>query len=237
MASMPEVNHVTEIAPMPQGDIRLKQQKLSGHHFVSVFDFASGFYAVKVNENSRPYTVFYIEGRGYFWYARMPFGLTGAPSTFAHMTATHLHDLLMANIMELFVDDGGTAADTFDGMVTRLCRIFTHVRERKLSLSAAKSQFFMTEAVFAGGLVGPDGVLPDPAKLTAIVDWEKPQDALNLASFLGITGHFQDLIKNYALLGSEVSNYLPTAQKLHTDKLCLHTYSNQAGRKNMIKPS
>jgi hypothetical protein len=178
----------------------LKQQKLSGHHFVSVFDFASGFYAVKIHEESCPYITFYVEGRGYFWYAKMPFGLTGAPSTFAHMTATHLQDLLTDKVMELFVDDGGTAADTFDDMTTKLRCISTRVRERKLSLSAAKSQFFMTEAIFVGGRVGPSGVLPDLTKLTAIVDWAKPQDALNLASFLGITGHFRDLVKNYARL-------------------------------------
>src|SRR5882724_4370111 len=185
---------------MPQGDIRLKQQKLSGHRFVSVFDFASGFYAVKIHEESCPYIAFYVEGWGHFWYAKMPFGLMGAPSTFAHMTATHIHNLLTNEVMELFVDDGGTAANSFDDMAARLRCIFTRVRERKLSLSAAKSQFFMTEAVFVGGRVGPKGVLPDLTKLTAIVDWHKPQDALNLASFLGLTGHFHDLIKNYVKL-------------------------------------
>ena len=185
---------------MPQGDIQLKQKKLSGHCFVLVFDFASDFYAVKIHEESRPYVAFYMEGRGYFWYAKMPFRLTGAPSTFAHMTATHLHDLLTDEVMELFVDDGGTAADSFDDMAAKLHCIFTRVRERKLSLSAAKSQFFMMEAVFAGGCIGPKGVLPDLTKLTAIVDWDKPQDALNLTSFLGLTGHFQDLIKDYARL-------------------------------------
>jgi hypothetical protein len=195
-----EVNRVTEIAAMPQGDIRLKQQKLSGHRFVSVFDFASGFYAVTIDEESRPYIAFYVEGRGYFWYAKMPFGLTGAPSTFAHMTATHMHDLLTKEVMELFVDDGGAAANSFGDMMSRLRCIFTRVRERKLSLSAAKSQFFMTEAIFVGGRVGPNGVLPDLTKLTAIVDWAKPQNALNLSSFLGLTGHFRDLIKNYARL-------------------------------------
>jgi hypothetical protein len=55
-----EVNRVTEIVAMPQGDIRLKQQKLSGHRFVSVFDFASGFYAVKIQEESHPYIAFYV---------------------------------------------------------------------------------------------------------------------------------------------------------------------------------
>ena len=165
-----EVNKLTKIAPMPQGDIRTKQQRLSGHRWVSIFDFTAGFYAVEVAEESRPYTAFYVEGRGYFWYAKMPFGLTGAPSTFAHMTAQHLHDLLAQEIMELFVDDGGAAADTFEEMMTKLVTIFGRIRERKLSLSASKSKLFMTTAVFAGATVGPKGVQPDLAKLTAVVN-------------------------------------------------------------------
>ena len=62
------INKVTKIAPMPQGDIQAKQQRLSGHRWVSGFDFTSGFYAVTVDPESCPYTVFYMEGRGYFWY-------------------------------------------------------------------------------------------------------------------------------------------------------------------------
>ena len=123
------INCVTEIVPMPWGDIQLKQQKLSGHCYVSVFDFASGFYAVTIHKESHPYITFYVEGRGYFWYAKMPFGLTGAPLTFAHMTATHLHDLLTDEVMELFVDDGEIAVDSFDNIMMRLCHIFTRVWE------------------------------------------------------------------------------------------------------------
>ena len=125
-----EVNKVPEIAAMPQGDIRLKQQRLSGHHYISIFDFTSGFYAVKVDKESCPYTGFYIEGHGYFWYVRMPFGLTGVPLTFAHMTATHLHDLLNDGVMELFMDNGSAAADTFKDMLSKLQQILTHVQEQ-----------------------------------------------------------------------------------------------------------
>jgi transposase InsO family protein len=193
-----QINKVTQVAPMPQGDIRSKQQRLSGHRWVSTFDFAAGFYAVLVDPESRPYTAFYVEGWGYFWYKRMPFGLTGAPSTFAHMTGQHLYDLLVAEVLELFVDDGGTAADVFSEMMDKLRRIFTRVRERGLSLSPSKSKFFMTTAEFAGATVGPNGVQPDLSKLTAIVNWKAPTNALNLSSFLGLTGWFRDLIKDYA---------------------------------------
>lgn len=32
------------------------------------------------------------------------------------MTATRMHELIVNETMELFVDDGGTAADTFEEM-------------------------------------------------------------------------------------------------------------------------
>jgi hypothetical protein len=128
----------------------------------------------------------------------MPFGLTGAPSTFAHMTATRLRELIVDGVTELFVDDGGTAADTFNEMMGKLLKIFTLVWKHNLSLSASKCEFFMTKMVFAGATVWPLGVQPDLSKLTAIVNWKIPEDALALAGFLGLTGWFLDLILGYA---------------------------------------
>ena len=193
-----QINKVTKIAPTPQGDIRAKQQRLSGHRWVSRFDFTAGFYAVSVDPESRPYTAFYVEGRGYFWYKCMPFGLTGAPSTFAHMTATRMHEPTATGVMELFVDDGGKAVDTFEEMMEKLTKIFTLIRKHNLSLSASKCEFFMTTMVFAGASVGPMGVQPDLSKLTAIVNWKTPEDAMALAGFLGLTGWFRNLVLGYA---------------------------------------
>lgn len=202
------VNKVTEITPMPQGSIREKQQALSGHDWICLFDFASGFYACEVARESRLYTAFYVEGKGYFWCSRMPFGLTGAPSTFADMTAKALADLLGDGTMQLFVDDGGAAADDFETMFEKTTRILQRVRKRHLSLSASKSEFFVSEGIFAGAKVSKEGVTVDPAKLTAIVDWKQPPDALNLASFVGLTGHFRDLIRNYAKIEGPLRNLL-----------------------------
>ena len=193
-----ELNKITQIPAVQHGDIRAKQQRLSGHTYVSVFDFAAGFYAIEVPDEWRPYLAFYVEGMGYFWYERMAMGLTGAPSTFTVAIAERLHRLMADNTLELFVDDGGCAADTFTEMVDKLRRVFNECREHKLSLSPSKSRFFMNETVFAGATVGPQGVQPDIAKLSAIINWKQPSDALNLSSFLGLTGHFRDLIKDYA---------------------------------------
>jgi hypothetical protein len=58
------LNKVTHVFPMPQGDIRTKQRQLSGHRWVHGFDFASGFYAVSIPDESRPYLAYYIEEEG-----------------------------------------------------------------------------------------------------------------------------------------------------------------------------
>jgi hypothetical protein len=94
-----EVNKHTKVAPMPQGDIHVKQHRLSRHQYISVIDFASGFYAVEIDHNLRPYTAFYIKGLGHFWYVRMPFGLTGALTPFTTITTIHLHDLIADKVL------------------------------------------------------------------------------------------------------------------------------------------
>ena len=205
------LNKVTQVFPMPQGDIRTKQQRLSGHRWVHGFDFASGFYAVTIPEEYRPYLAFYVEGRGFQTQKRMPFGLTGAPSTFAYITAEKLGDVLAALALELFVDDGGMAGDDFDEMLKRTRLFFERVRATGLSLSAKKSEFFRSSMIFAGSRVSIDGVQADGAKLAAVFDWRQPPDLLNLSSFLGLTGFFRDLIKGYARLAQPLSDLLRAA--------------------------
>ena len=118
------LNKVIHMFPMPQGDIHTKQQRLSGHRWVHGFNFASGFYMVTIPEESRPYLAFYVKGHGFNTQKQMPFGLTGTPSTFAHVTAKNLGDILAPLALELFVDDGGMAGNEFDEMLDRTRQFF-----------------------------------------------------------------------------------------------------------------
>ena len=70
-------------------------------------------------EESQPYTCFYVEGRGFFCYQHMPFGLTGSPSTFGDTTAIMMGDLVGV-ICEMFIDDNGIAGDNFEEKMSRL---------------------------------------------------------------------------------------------------------------------
>lgn len=138
----------------------------------------------------------------------MPFGLTGAPSTFAHVTADKLGDLLASLELELFVDDGGMAGDEFEEMLGHTVVFLECVHATRMSLSGKKSMFFTTEMVFAGSKVRPDSVQADNTKLTVVVDWRQPPDLLNLSSFLSLTSYFRDLVKGYAKMAQPLSDLL-----------------------------
>ena len=184
-----KLNEVTQVLPMPQGDIHAKQQAVSGHRWISLFDFATGFHTVKIAKESRPYTAFYAENRGYFVYHHTPFGLTGAPSYFNEVTGKALHGLV-GTMLQLFVDNGAMAGDVFVDKLANLHTFFTRCREEHLSLSPQKSKLFMSEVVFTRECVGTNGIRGDLTKLTAVVNWQKPTMIQNLEAFLGLTGYF-----------------------------------------------
>lgn len=169
-----QLNKVTEVVPMIQGDILAKQQNVSGHHYISTFNFTAGYYAVEVSEQWQPYLAFYMEGQGYFWYKRMPMGITGAPTAFCEVLVARLHNLLVTYFMELFMDDGGCTAGTFKDMIDKLTIIFTRFRECGFSIAPWKTKFCILETKFAGGTIGQEGIKPDLTKLMVIVNWPRP---------------------------------------------------------------
>jgi hypothetical protein len=70
----------------------------------------------------------------------------------------------------------------------------------------------MTEVVFAGERGGRDGIKADLSKLTAVINWTRPTTIQNLEAFLGLTGYFRPLIKNYSLLEKPLKDLANTLQ-------------------------
>jgi hypothetical protein len=134
--------------------------------------------------------MFFVENRGYFAYQQMPFGVTGGPSEFRHVMGECFYNLIAAAMLELFVDDGGMASDSFEEGLKKLYALLNCIRQEKMSLSLSKLKLFMVEAVFAGSQVGLQGVSPDSTKLTAIRDWPIPEDMSHLEGFPGLTSYF-----------------------------------------------
>jgi len=199
------LNKATQIPPFPQGDLKAKQEFAAGHRWASVIDFSAGYYAVPLDDESVPYVAFYVEGRGYYVYLRMPFGLTGAPATFCEMVAIALEDMIGRELVN-WMDDICLPGDDFYVKMANLRRFFIRCRDQGLSLSPSKTKLFFTDVLFAGAMVGPNGIKPNLDKVAAVANWPVPQDVQELMRFLGLMNYFRRLICNYARIAQPLSD-------------------------------
>lgn len=183
------LNKNTQVPPFPQGNLYLKQQRMAGKRWTSGIDFAAGYYAVRVAEESIPYTAFYVEGRGYYAYRRMPFGLTGAPTTFCEMVSQALDDMIGCEL-ETWMNDICLSGSNFTLKMKDLRKFFERCRDRKLSLAPSKCKLFQSKVLFAGAKLSANGVGHNSKKVEAVLNWPTPANALELLGFLGLTNTY-----------------------------------------------
>ena len=172
-----------------------------------VIDFAAGYYAVSLDDESVPYTAFYVEGRGYYVYLRMPFGLTGALTTFQELIAIALNNMIGWELVR-WMDDICLPGDVFEVKLKNLHKFFERCRQKKLSLAPAKTKLFMTEVLFAGATIRSEGIKLNLDKVVAVVNWPEPKDIQDLMAFLVLTGYFLRLIKDYARIADPLTDLL-----------------------------
>ncbi|KAF8749003.1 hypothetical protein RHS01_10377 [Rhizoctonia solani] len=206
------VNRYTQVKPFPMGDLFAKQQAVAGHKYISVMDLHAGFHAIPIAPESVPYTGFHVDGRGYYTYLRMPFGLTSAPTTFCEMVAKAFHGLIGEDL-EVWMDDMAMGANDFESGIAKLTRVLDRCRTHRISLSPGKTVLFMSEARFAGAMVSIEGIKPDLSKVKSILEWPEPQSVLEVMSFIGLANAYRAKIRNFARIAEPLTNLTRNVQK------------------------
>lgn len=138
--SFTALNKATKVPSFPQGNLQAKQEFAAGHRWASVIDFAAGYYAVELDDESVPYVAFYVEGRGYYVYLHMPFGLTGAPVTFCEMVAITLEDMIGRELVN-WMDDICLPGDDFETKLANLRFLLTMQGARPINLTIEDQTF------------------------------------------------------------------------------------------------
>ena len=156
---------------LPQIDKTL--DSLQGSQWFSSLNLKSGYWQVKMDEESKPLTAFTVGLLGFYECERMPFGLTNTPATFQRLMETCLGDpnlhwciMYLDDIVIFFKDPASH--------LKRLKAVFWKLEEAGLKLKPSKCELFQRQLAYLGHVISAKGVATDEGKIEAIKNWPTP---------------------------------------------------------------
>ena len=182
------------------------ESMVGAQHF-SCMDLKSGFWQVKMDEESRQYTAFMVGSMGVYEFLRMPYSLCNAPATFQCLMQNCLGELNLTYAL-IYLDDVIIYSKTEDEHLVRLRTILERFMENSLKLKPSKCNFFRTEINYLGHKVSTAGMEPGTEGLKGIAEITPPATYTQVHKFLGTMGYFRHFIKGYAKIAKPLNDLL-----------------------------
>ena len=178
--------------------------RLAGACYFSVMDAKSGYWAIKLTEESSKLTTFNtVFGR--YRFLRLPFGVKSAQDEFQRKVNETYGDLqgVMAIVDDILIH--GKSKKEHD---ENLRAMLQRSRERGVKLNPEKSVVCATEVSYFGHLITKDGIKPDPAKIAAIKEMKSPKDKGELVTILGMVNYLSKFAPGLASINAPMRHLL-----------------------------
>ena len=159
--------------------------KLTGAKFFGKCDARSGYWTIKLDEESSFLTTFNT-AFGRYRFLRLPFGLVSSQDIFQQKIDQAFEGL---EGIEPVADDILVWGSTKQEYEERQRAMLQRAREKGIKLNKEKCQFQLTEVKFFGHILSRDGVKADPEKIAAIEGMPKPENKTELETFLGMINY------------------------------------------------
>jgi hypothetical protein len=133
---------------------------------------------------------------GIFAYRKMPFGLKNVGASFQQAMSFSFHDL--KHIVEAYLDDLASRSRKHTNHPTHLRLIFKRCRYFRIRLNPNKCSFGVTLGHLLGFIISTTGIMVNPLKVEAIIQFPPPHTILQLQSLQGKANFLRRFITNYA---------------------------------------
>ena len=178
--------------------------EMSGACYFSKLDAASGYWQIRVDEESSNLLAF-ATPFGRYRFKRLPFGIHSASEVFQAEIASIIADLPGCANSQDDIIVWGTSKEEHD---RRLRNVLLRIRNSGLKLNSSKCIFGTTSLTFLGHTLSADGITPDPTKVGAIVNMPIPKSKADLQRFLGMVNYLGKFIQNLSQITSPLRDML-----------------------------
>ncbi|GBG86549.1 hypothetical protein CBR_g41612 [Chara braunii] len=188
--------------PLPRIDDLL--DRVQGCRYFSKIDLKSGYHQIVIRPEDQHKTAFQTR-YGLYEFVVMPFSLCNAPGTFHHAMNRIFHDYLDKFVI-VYLDDILIFSKTVEEHVAHLDKLLSLLQHHNFKINGEKCEFGRTHVLYLGHEIFAEGLKPDDTKVASIRDWPRPQSMTEMRSFLGMTGHYRNFVKNYSIVAARLTD-------------------------------
>ena len=182
----------------------------------------SWYHQLKIKEVDVPKTAFRTR-YGHYEFLVMPFGLTNAPAAFMDLMNRVFRPYLEKFVI-VFIDDILVYSGSKEDHEKHLRIVLQILRDKQLYAKFSKCEFWLDRVVFLGHVISAEGVLVDPKKVEAVVNWEPPTNPTEVRSFLGLAGYYRRFVQDFSIIASPLTKLLRKNTKFEWTTECQESF-------------
>jgi hypothetical protein len=191
--------------PLPRLNDLFDQMK--GATMFSKINLRSGYHQLWIKEDDVPKTAFKTRF-GHYEFTILPFGLTNSPGVFMILMKEVFHEYL-EKFVQVFIDDILIYSRTTEEHDEHSCLVLQCLREPKLYGKLSKCSFYQSRIHYLGHVISDEGIVVDPAKVKAIMEWPAPTNVTEVRRFMGLAGYYRRFVEGF----SKIANPITELQK------------------------
>ncbi|XP_017441071.1 uncharacterized mitochondrial protein AtMg00860-like [Vigna angularis] len=127
----------------------------------------------------------------------MSFGVTNAPAIFMDYM-NHIFRPFLDKFVVVFIDDILIFSTSREEHEEHLRIVLGVLREKKFYVKLSKCEFLMEEVQFLGHVISAGNISVDPAKVQAMLHWERPRSVTEVRNFVRLAGYFRRFIEGFS---------------------------------------
>lgn len=207
--------------PLPRTDDLMDQ--LVGACVFSKIDLRSGYHQIQVKSDDIQKTAFRTR-YGHYEYVVMPFGVTNAPGVFMEYM-NHIFWSYLDKVVVVFIDDILIYSKSEGEHVDHLRIMLQVLKERQLYVKLSKCEFWLETVSFLGHVISGEGIVVDPSKVDAVLQWEAPKSVTEIRSFLGLAGYYRRFIEGFSKLDLPLAQFTCKGKAFVWDIQCEESFT------------
>lgn len=192
--------------------------QLEGACVFRKIDLSLGYHQIRVKDEDFQKTVFKTRYDNYK-YSMMPFGVSNAPGVFMeymnHIFHPCLDQFVVAYIYGILI-----YSKQNEEHAEHLRVVLQVLKENKLFAKLLKCKFWLQEVSFVGHVIYGNGIVVDPSKVDAVLQWEAHKLITEIRSFLGLVGYYRKFIEGFSNLALPLTQLTRKGQAYVWDIHC-----------------